>query len=153
METLTQTSPETAEALRTLAAGQLRWSLSHILKTLAATPDDKLDFKPSESASSTRELVQHIISGNGHVGRVLGLDFSGEPPTDRDALVARVTETTEAIIGALEALTPEQIDSTIDFFGPMPMKSFMLVDHWHISRHAGQIDYIQTIYGDMEDHF
>ena len=153
MSTDTLLTPEAASALRTLAGGQLRSALNRSLATFKATPDDKLDFKPSETANSIRDLVVHAIEGNYYVGQALGLDLPKDGPTDRESLVSRLTETTDAVIAAIEALSDEQVSGSVDFFGhPMPMTAFMLVDEYHVSRHAGQIDYIQTIYGDLEDH-
>jgi len=164
MEAPTQTHPAAAAALRNLAVGKLRWTLNHLLSTFAATPDDKLDFKPSESAKSPRELIQHIIGGNGLVAQCFGMASatsgsaaeheSAPMPHDREALIARVRETTEAIIAHIENLPDEAMDTMVQFVvGPIPMPVFLLLDEWHISRHAGQLDYIQTIYGDFEDRF
>ena len=58
MTTTATTSPATGDAIRTLAAGQLRWNLNHLVNTFNQVPEDKLDFKPSETANSPRELIQ-----------------------------------------------------------------------------------------------
>jgi len=140
--------------LRSAAAGRLRFALHRLLASFEATPDDKLDFKPSETANSIRDLVVHILSGNGYVGGSLGLELApAEGPTDRESLVARLNESTETIAKALESLSDDQVNGTVEFFGhSMPMPTFMFVDEWHYTRHTGQLDYIQTIYGDLEDH-
>ena len=153
MSTETLLTPEAAQALRHLSAGKIRSALNRTLATFDATPDEKLDYKPSETAKSIRELVAHAAEGNFYVGSALGLTIEKDGPSDREALIRRLTDTTEQVIAAIEGLTDEQVSGSIDFFGhPMPMTAFMLVDEYHISRHAGQIDYIQTIYGDLEDH-
>lgn len=152
---LSKSTPEAAAALRELAVGKLRRSLSALQASFAATPDDKLDFKPSETANSPRELVAHVISGNQHVGSSLGVAMPavGEAQ-DRASLVDQLDASTEAIIAAIAALPDEAMDGTISFFGmDMPTPLFLLVDEWHLSRHAGQLDYLQTIWGDMENRF
>jgi len=164
MSTDTQTHPAAAAALRSLAAGRLRWNLNHILTSFAATPDDKLDFKPSETANSPRQLIQHVIGGNGVVAQSFGIASapSGSPAelesapaaTDRESLTTRLRETTETIINHIENLPDEAMDTTVQFISrPLPMTSFLLLDDWHITRHAGQLDYLQTIWGDLEDRF
>lgn len=154
MQTVTKTSPETCATLRALAAGELRWALGHAVRTFEAVPEDKLDYKPSENAKSAREIALHTLSGNGHIGSVLGI--AGDPAagaTDRPAIIERLKSSTEAIAVATENLMDEQIGSMVDFFGPMPMNIFMRVNAWHIARHAGQIDYLETVWGDMQDYF
>lgn len=160
----TQTHPAAAAALKSLAVGKLRWNLNHILNSFAATPDDKLDYKPSETANSPRQLIQHVIGGNGVVAQSFGITSapSGSPAelesipiaTDRESLTTRLKETTETIITHIENLPDEAMDTTVQFVvGPISMPVFLLLDDWHITRHAGQLDYLQTIWGDMEDRF
>jgi hypothetical protein len=154
MTTLTKYTPEAASAIRTLAAGQLRWSLNHAVNTFEAVPEDKLDYKPSETAKSCREQIEHLLFGNDHVGKTLGLNLNAmEGPNDRPALVARLKSSTEAIAEKIETVSDEDMGSMVEFFAPMPMTVFVMVDAWHIARHAGQIDYLQTTWGDLEDRF
>jgi hypothetical protein len=145
----------TAPDIRQLAAGKLRWSLAHFIKSFNATPDDKLDFKPSPTANSPRELILHVLGGNGHVAHTLGMEMDPTAgPTDRDALLQRLTETTEIIASKLETVPDEQLDTMVDFVaGKMPMPVFLFIEDWHVARHAGQLDYLQTIWGDMENYF
>ena len=149
------THSQTTIAIRNLAAGKIRFALNHALKTFDATPDDKLDYKPSASSNSPRELICHMLVGNAMVGQVLGIEGSpAEGPTDREALVSRLKTSTEAIIAKIEDVSDAAMDTMVLFGGrPMPMPAFLLINEWHISRHAGQIDYIQTIWGDLENHF
>lgn len=145
----------TAPDIRSLAAGKLRWSLAHFVKSFEATPDDKLDFKPAETAKSPRELIIHVLGGNAHVAKSLGMDLDPVPgPTDRAALQQRLQDSTEAIAKEIEAIPLERLDSMIDFVaGPMPMPIFLFIEDWHVARHAGQLDYLQTMWGDMENYF
>ncbi|RYG66989.1 hypothetical protein EON80_14425, partial [bacterium] len=53
----------------------------------------------------------------------------------------------------LDALTPEQYGSIVgSFFGPIPMAFGITLPALHTEIHIGQLEYIQTIYGDMERH-
>lgn len=147
-------TPETSSLLRTLAARQLRSSLASALKTLAATPDDKFDFKPSETSRSIRELAAHAIEGNGYIGGALSLAIDPLPEgADRTTLIAHLESTTEAVAKGIEGISDEALEGTVSFFGmEMPTQSFIFLNEWHVSRHVSQIDYVQTIYGDLEDH-
>jgi hypothetical protein len=151
-ETPTYT-PEAAAALRGIAVSKLQVALRRAKASFEATPDEKLDYKPSETANSARQLIQHLVVGNTYVAGTFGLDLGvKEPASDRLELTEQLTQTTEAIIDGISNLTDDQINGSVDFFGhPMPMASFILVDEWHLTRHIGQLEYIQTIYGDMED--
>jgi len=154
MTTTLSITPEAASAIRDLVAERINWATARTLATFAATPDDKLDFKPSETARSIRECILHTLEGNGYVGHALGIeDNPQEGPTDRAALEGRLKSATEKIVAKIKTLPDETIAGSTEFFGhPMPTPSFLFLIEWHISRHTGQIDYLQTIYGDMEDH-
>jgi len=145
---------EVAAVMRRLAAGRIQQSMEALQATFAATPDDKLDFKPSDTAKSIREIVAHAIEGNGYVLNALGItDVSVEGNADRAALAKRLRTTTEAILSGIATLSDEAMGNTITFFGfEMPMPEFLLTEYWHLSRHAGQLDYVQTVYGDLVDH-
>jgi hypothetical protein len=147
-------SPEAVTALKSIATGSLQLSLRRVQTSFAATPDDKLGFKPSETANSPLQIIQHLIVGNDFVSGTLGFEHAvKEPSSDRAELVLQLVETTEAIISSIQNLSDEQVNGSVDFFGhPMPMANFMMVNEWHFTRHIGQLEYIQTIYGDMENY-
>jgi len=84
MSTTSQVNPAVASALRDLATSRLQWTLSHILNSFAATPDEKLDYKPSDTAKSPRELIQHVIGGNAVAAQCFGM-----PGAPADAYFAR----------------------------------------------------------------
>ena len=53
----------------------------------------------------------------------------------------------------LDTLTPEQFDSILmTAFGPVPMSFGITLVAMHSGIHISQIEYIQTIYGDMDRH-
>ena len=153
MTTLATYTPEAATAIRNVAVTQLRRALKHAVTTFEATPEEKLDYKPSETANSPRELIQHLLVGNGHLNGAFGVGGSpDEGPSDRKALIARLQSSTEAIIDKIETLPDAAMDTTVAFGPGMPMPNFLMAASWHLARHAGQLDYIQTIWGDLEDH-
>ena len=58
-----------------------------------------------------------------------------------------------AVHAALDALTPERIDSIVETpVVTRPMPFFMNLPGIHMGNHAAQIDYLQTIWGDMDFH-
>lgn len=149
------TSPDSASTTRYLTAFHLRWSLNHFVATFATVPDDQLDYKPSETAKSIREIAQHIVGSSYRIAPLIGVEFeAGEIATDRAALAEQVTGITNAVIETIETMPDEKMDTIVEFFGnQIPMPRFLMIVLWHLIRHVGQIDYVQTIYGDLENHF
>lgn len=72
--------------------------------------------------------------------------------TNRAEVEAVFREGTEKVIRALETLTPEEIESSIDSGQgwSMSMKFLMNLPGWHATLHLGQIDFLQTCWGDQE---
>jgi hypothetical protein len=143
-----------ASTLQTVISSRLRRATKHSLATLDFVPEDKLDFKPSETAKSCRELAQHIVQGN-----CLCLQTAGQPtnanPEEQDLakLKDMISATGEQLVAYAESLDENAMAGTVDFFGnPFPMPAFLLTAEWHMSRHAAQIDYVQTAWGDLDDH-
>lgn len=155
MTTATQTSPETAAMLRNLASMKLRRALNHFVETFKATPDDKLDLKLSETANSPRELVAHVIGGNQHVGSCMNVEMPAPAEAlTREELIEQLVSTTNAIIDRIDSMPDADFDTEVSFFAnEIPMPMFVFLDEWHLSRHAGQLDYLQTMWGDMENRF
>lgn len=145
---------EAAEAIRQLAVGRLERAVRLTLATVAAVPEDKFDFKPSETANSVRELIRHLCGGNGYVSQAFGLPAPVVPSGDsREELVAAFSAGANAIVESAKVMPAERFNESVDFFGgQIPMAAFLLTQEWHVSRHAAQIDYLETIWGDLEDH-
>ena len=148
MPTATTITPQS------LLANDLRKSVSRLVGTVRATPAEKLDFKPSETAHSIRELVQHILGGNGYCLNFAGIAPIGNPEaTDIEALLADVEASTNALAEYAENADDATLAKEMPFFGGnIGVATFLQTVEWHISRHVAQIDYIQTIYGDLENH-
>lgn len=74
--------------------------------------------------------------------------------TDRQAAIQLVQDSTKTVIEAIGEITEETINTSPSSpFGPMPMAFWMTLAGMHMKAHACQMDYLQTIYGDVEDHF
>jgi len=72
--------------------------------------------------------------------------------TSRAEVEAAFREGTAQVISALESLTPVEIESTLDSGQgwQMSMIWVMGLPGWHSTLHTGQIDYLQTCWGDQE---
>ena len=88
-------------------------------------------------------------------GRVFpGLHEDAEKITTRESAIALVKETTAELCKAIDAVNAENIHSTPNSpFGPMAMPFWMYQGHDHMAGHTGQLEYLQTIWGDLDNHF
>lgn len=137
-----------------------------IAKDLTNTPDDKINWAPTESARTPIQLVAHAAMGTmGIAGLLSGKPFPYSSMQEMDA-ASRIAEkeftTREHALGFLEktsteyfawldTLTPEQIASTVTLpFGPIPMAAAITFPADHLRCHAAQLEYVQTTYGDYK---
>jgi hypothetical protein len=139
-----------------------------VAKCLATTPDDKLNWSPAPTSRTIVQQVAHVaMAVDGIQGMLVGKPFEFASIADMDASIraaekeftsreqvqALLDEKSAAYLAWLDTLTPEQIASTVHLpFGAMPMAVAITIMADHYRGHAYQIDYIQTMYGDMDWH-
>jgi uncharacterized protein YndB with AHSA1/START domain len=130
--------------------------------TFSFVPDDKLDYRPAESCKTPVRLAAHVAASNRHFASVL----RGDPQEHSDlpaifaALEAEETKysTKEAALAFLADSNKEVLDAfdriSIDALASNPQLQFYVgLPAYHIANHAAQIDYIQTTWGDLNNHF
>jgi hypothetical protein len=152
---------------------------NRLARILATTPDDKINWSPSPTARSPLHVAVHALLWVDNIcyrvlrGATSHYCFAGKefPFESREAMHAagRAMEqeytTREQVVGLLEAvsaryiayldaLTPEQLASTVDAIalGYFPMAVAITFPAGHIDGHISQMEYIQTIYGDLDFH-
>ncbi len=165
----TETRP-TLNDIKANAAKEAQEACDYLLKTFSFVPDDKLNWSPAESARTALQLVVHCGLSNKAFASIMRgedipmpadmSDFRGllrgmeAQITDRTAAIELAKESTKTIIEAISEVTEETFaTSPSSPFGPMPMPFWMTLAGMHMKAHACQMDYLQTIYGDVEDHF
>ena len=134
---------------------------------LATTPDDKTHWSPSPTARTPLQQVGHAAQATPILmGLLTGkpLPFAGLPEADamreletgfmsRRQVLDLLDQTSAEYLAWLDTLTPEQVGSTVSMpFGLMPMAAGITLAADHLRSHAAQIDYTQTIYGDLDWH-
>jgi hypothetical protein len=157
------------EDLISTAKTSLVKSKDRLIKTLSFVPDEKLTWSPSPSSRSALQVAAHVaIATSGIAGALSG----GEMPkvskeeffgmmkqmeadiSTRDLAIAKLEESVGFALATLDKLTPEQLSGIAETpFGPMPVSLLASILGPHAEGHASQIDYIQTIWGDLQDHF
>lgn len=141
------------------------------LTVFSFVPDDKLNWTPSPTAKSALRIAAHTAVTAGNFAKMIRarkLPMGDEIPE----LVARTAAATEAlksraeieevfrkntdeVLAALDTLTSEDVTSSLDSSQgwSMPMTFLMDLPGMHASTHTGQIDYLQTCWGDQDVHF
>ena len=139
-----------------------------LLKTFAAVPEDKLGWSPAPSGRPALRIAAHCAVSYGAFARML----RGEPMpatsmedvrryseaemdklTTRAAVVAAIQSGSEQVDVALAELPEERLGTTIKLpMGDLPMGFIMSLPAIHAHGHASQIDYLETLWGDMQMH-
>ncbi|AIE86122.1 DinB family protein [Fimbriimonas ginsengisoli] len=139
-----------------------------LLKTLSFIPDDKLDWAPAPTCKSALRIAAHCGVSNGNfLAIIAGAKFpeisreemiamameAEKAVTTREQAIALIEQSSQAVLDALDSLTPEQIEMVIETpFITAPMPFWMNLPGRHMDNHASQIDYLQTCWGDMVWH-
>lgn len=156
------TDPVSSSAMIFQAKKVAEMALSRVKDTFAHVPEEKLHWVPAPSAKSAIRIVAHLAFSNQYFAHVL----RGEPEGNKDfpevlawLTAQEQTISTRSEADALILRTSEDVLSAIDGLDPCalasnPRSSFILtLVGRHADSHAAQIDYLQTIWGDLEDHF
>ena len=145
-------------------------SRDELLATVAATPDEKLDWRPLDEGRSVRDLFAECaynavgieamltkpVEGVPHVSEYMaGLELAKS--WTREESLEKLTAALGSLFAVVEQFTPEQLAETITVemhHGPVPIPKtqwLLMLQRTFISRFA-QINYIQHLYGDHEYH-
>ncbi len=133
---------------------------------LAKTPDDRINWSPSATSRTPLQQVAHsAMAISGIHGMLLGRPFPFENIADmdtslradekklttRDDVLSLLEKNGNEYLAWLDTLTAEQLAGTIQSpFGPMPMAGALGFATDHTRGHTAQIEYIQTVYGDLD---
>jgi len=142
-----------------------------LLRALETTPDDRLTWRPSETARSPLHVAGHAAFAiESMLGNMTGETFPLETTdlaeayfrdvekawTTRGQVIDLLEANTKKYMDWLDQLDQDRLDST--FVLPFGMGKARTADGLdfmalHIMWHTAQIHYIQTIYGDLKTHF
>lgn len=143
-------------------------SKDRFLRTFSFVPDDKLNWQPTPTGRSALQVAAHIGLGTESVEPWLrGIPLADTTVEEffedlkrkelqirtRQEAIDLIESATAAACRALDAMTPEQIEGEIKTpFGMFPAKMFVGLLAAHFTMHGGQIDYLQTLWGDLDPH-
>jgi len=141
---------------------------SRLAQGLATTPDDRINWSPTPTARTPVEVVAHVATVISTFHQtMMGAPFPDIQMENFDAILRRqeaqyktresamtlFEKNREAYAEWLGQLSPETLATEVEFpFGKVPMPAAIDMLNDHIVNHTGQLDYIQTIYGDRVWH-
>lgn len=141
------------------------------LRNFSHVPDDRLTWTPTPTAKSAIRIAAHTALYAGRFARMMNdrsvprIEHLEEWLAERNAEEVAITDRVEMerifrsgtvkVTAALDSLSPEEfgltLDSGVGF--SMPMTWLMKLPGWHATVHLGQIDYLQTCWGNLEVYF
>lgn len=142
--------------------------MEYFLRNFSFVPDDKLTWTATPTAKSAIRIAAHTalhaerfarMIRDRQLPRVDNLDeWLAQNNADEAALTSRTEmervfrKGNDEVLAALDTLTPEAIGMSLDsgMGWSMPMTFLMKLPGWHATLHAGQIDFLQTCWGDQQ---
>jgi hypothetical protein len=142
--------------------------MEFFLRNFKYVPDDKLNWSPTSTSKSALRIAAHTALYAGRFAKMIRdrqlpapenltewlaqRDAEEIAITSREEMEKVYREGTAEVLAALDTLTPEDIEMTLDSGQGFsaPMTQLMVLPGWHATLHAGQIDYLQTCWDDQE---
>ncbi len=153
--------------LNELAATLTREAGSNLARAIKAMPPEKQAWRPMDSGRSPIDQVAECAAFN-FAGAQSLRDRKLPPMTHEqiqafktdhdtaDTALAALKQSTGELIEAIKRFPADRLDEEVELtFAPGIIKSFgwkMMCGYWNTIYHWGQINYIQTLYGDIEMH-
>lgn len=142
--------------------------MEYFLRNFSHVPDDRLFWTPAPTSKSAMRIAAHTalyaarFAAMIRSGRLPAIDNLAEWLAQRDAEEAALTsrkemerlfrEGTDEVLAALDNVPLEAIGTSLDSGQgwSMPMTFLLKLPGFHATLHAGQIDFLQTCWGDQE---
>lgn len=152
-----------------LIAIQIAKSVEDLFRSARAMPDDKLDWKPSDTARSALDMLQECAQSLKWPQTILESDGTA---FDQEAFEkARQERAQWTTVALCEEAARRNLTETIEYVKsypdddlnrvvPLPfapelkptVAEILASPYWNLTYHLGQINYLQTMYGDKEMH-
>lgn len=139
-------SPEFAAGLCAMMLDSIAREAETTKRVLAAVPDAKSDYRPDPNARTARELAWHIANTDVQfLDGIADLQFKMESPENKPQtsaeIVAWYDENMKRGIARVQALSPEQLTTPIEFFGVfnLPAVAYLGFLNNHSIHHRGEL--------------
>jgi len=132
-----------------------------MLLTLARTLEDRLEWKPEPTSRSALDLVRECSVHCDEWAQLLGLFTWPEQfktrvgsITTREEAVAEMSAAVGRLVDAIRAVPDEQLETILKApWDEAPIGFWLTYAGGHNQYHIGQMNYIQTLYGDLDMDF
>ena len=158
----TATAIDFKEFLKGFAADTCK----NYIADLTAIPDDKIGVSPMGEARSPLHFSAECAGFNGMLvsalkGEAIVMpDDAGKEAfyasiDTKEKAIAAIETSTAALVDALGTVSDEALLVEIPMYwgGSMPLYKFAHVAISHMAYHDGQLNYIQSLFGDTEVHW
>lgn len=154
--------------LTELAALMTERASADLTAAALAVPAERLTWKPSEPVRSTvmSQLFECAIVNTLWAAVVTGRGIAEDtrPPVYQDLInaqaagrldtltpmLAALEQSTLALTASIRALPEDETGMVVPVWhGTMPLSECCFYAYWHLAYHEGQINYLQTLYGDQ----
>ena len=140
-----------------------------VARTAQAVPEDKLHWKPLDNGRAVLDLLGDAAQVPGMVAKMLAShgEFKPSPEMFKQLAQERAAWTREDALGHLQANTQQLVELIrampdeqlaqplhLPMGGgmTMPLGGWIMMTYRTFCSRMGQINYIQTLYGDFESH-
>lgn len=131
-----------------------------IKNTVGHTPEDKRNWKPADSCMCSQEMMNHLTGSNHFFSAMFQGKEPPQPPAEPPQLtfeqsLSAFEESSNMLADVIASVPDEALGQDV----PLPngrtanMKFMLTIPGNHMAYHWGQLAYMQTIWGDKEDHF
>lgn len=144
-------------------ASQVEFSLNAFIKTgVAPIGADKFTLRPAPTAKSAAGVVMHLAQSNEFLAGFLAGKPAPNHPADKasfnnvaqDEALKQLQVSNAMFLSALKALKAEDLIKPAKLpWRETDLAGVIQDTLWHITYHLGQLTYIQTFLGDVENHF
>lgn len=150
--------------VQNLAVTLTRRAEQSLAAALEATPSDYLTWQPMDQGDSVLKQVIDCALANLKWAQILNNHTYSRLPrafgevalialTTREAAIARLQETTDLLVEAIEAVEDDQVARMLAIPSEdgvdLTVAEACLHAYWNMVYHEGQISYIQTLYGNL----
>lgn len=143
-------------------------AMDMFLRNLSHVPEDKLTWSPCPTAKSALQIAAHVA---GYSGGFASIIRAGRFPASTEEFLGPIQAVVDGIetvqqaeavlrkgiadmLAALDTVQADQIGRSLETpIGTTPFLFFMTIPSTHLTLHTGQIDYLQTCWGDQEVYF
>jgi len=139
-------TPEFAAGLRALMLDGIAREAEITKRVIGAVPDAKSEYRPDPNARTAKELAWHIANTDVQfLDGIADLQFKMESPEHKPETSAEVVawydENMKRGIERVQALTPEQLTTPVEFFGVfnLPAVAYLGFLNNHSIHHRGEL--------------